>query len=502
MAGAGRQSRVGPGRLPRASSILRPTCRRSRSRRIPTTSCSSSSPTSTAVLPAVEAAAAATFWRAAWLADGNATAVGAAQAALDAAVTPARAEVILTRYQPVNFAATAARPDARLADVAGVPRVRARCPAPSPTTLAPPRRESAARRAEADAPARPVRVPRLPGSEPPLVVAGGPVPTRCSPDRIRRRRRGDQIRHDDDGRLVVPDGCTGSPTSPAPSASGMALRVPLTAAQAQRGFDRVLVVGLRLNADVESAQARARDAAPAPRLRPVPGWRSCRRARRPTTPRPPTPARPRHDDPDATFDDLPAPLFTPAAGSARQARRPVAGRVPRPRPGASSQHVHGAGDDRPARRPRDEHRPVAGDARLLDGDDAGAGVPADGIDADAPVLHALRARRGRVPALRIGSQPYGILPATALSRAAWLHSATFAGGARSSPCCRSCARLHAAADGARSRLARGIPSSAIAHVGKPRRSARAAARHPRPPPGLGRVGAPLRARASSRCSTA
>ena len=108
----------------------------------------------------------------------------------------------------------------------------------------------------------------------------------------------------------------------------------------------------------------------------------------------------------------------------------------------------------------------------------------------SPLRARRRARAGAAHRL----QPYGILPATALSRAQWMQQRDVPGGG---PDRRSAAvpgTSPAAADGRRSRLAHGDPVERDRHV---RRDDDAdphadAARHPRPAPRLGRVGAPQR----------
>ena len=108
---------------------------------------------------------------------------------------------------------------------------------------------------------------------------------------------------------------------------GMGFRIDLTRDQAARGFDRVLVVGLRLNADARAGAARARNAASASRLS-----RTGLAVVPQGTPTNNTEAvgsgHSRVDDPDQSFDDLKAPLFTSSTGLARQEGRAMARRIP------------------------------------------------------------------------------------------------------------------------------------------------------------------------------
>ena len=125
-------------------------------------------------------------------------------------------------------------------------------------------------------------------------------------------------------------------------------------------------------------------------------------------------------------------------------------------------HAHDAGTHGPGERARDERRAVAGDARLLDGDDDGAGASADDVARSrAGSSPASSPAPATAPAIRIGRQPYGILPATAFSRMRWLDRRA-ATGRRST----SSARLYAAAARRSTPTGRGM-SAAVSYVGKP-----------------------------------
>ena len=290
----------------------------------------------TAVLPAVEAAAAATFWRAAWLADGNATAVGAAQAALDAAVTPARAEVILTRYQPVNFAARPATGRTRASlDVAVAFLV---FEAPLPGAVADDTGAAATTEsAWADAPKLTLLPDRFvflgyQGGDPPVVVAGG------AGARHAVRRTGSV------GGSGRPDAARrrGPPRRPGSAAVALGLRPRRSRGHGAAGPARppprrsAASIACWSRPAPERGRgvgaARGRDAAPAPRLDPYrPESRAAGHADQQHRGRQRR-ARPRgrrrrvvRRSPDDGVHAL--------DGSARQARRPVAGRVPRPRAG-------------------------------------------------------------------------------------------------------------------------------------------------------------------------
>src|SRR5207342_729980 len=77
----------------------------------------------------------------------------------------------------------------------------------------------------------------------PLLI--GPDPAAAEPD---------QIRHDANGNVIVPDELLWLSQFDRAVEVGMGFRINLTPTQASRGFKRVLVVGLRLTADEKQAK--------------------------------------------------------------------------------------------------------------------------------------------------------------------------------------------------------------------------------------------------------
>ena len=138
----------------------------------------------------------------------------------------------------------------------------------------------------------------------------------------------------------------------------------------------------------------------------------------------------RHRAPATRGSTTPTRASTTARRAAVHARRPTRSASATgsgwPRRSAStprsSHGVHGARRRGPDARPRDAARAVAGDARLLDGQDADAGVRRRTVAATRWFFTNYVSGRGPVPAIRIGGQPYGILPTTAFSRIAWLRA--------------------------------------------------------------------------------
>ena len=281
--------------------------------------------------------------------------------------------------------------------------------------------------AEGDDPARPLRLHRLRDGRraDPLVVArqagsvaacsSAPIPPRAEGRPAPARRA--------TATSSCPTSCTGWPTSIARSTSAWAFRIPLTAIAGARAASTAcswsacacsadeqprkaeLETLLRHHA-LQPHRPRARPAGHADEQHRGRGLRRTGAARR---------SRRR------ASTTCKAPLFTLESGLARQAATGSGW----PSSSASirrcsrTRTTPGATDQRAARAMNTAL--VAGDARLLDGDDDGAGLHAGRHRADARLLHPVRRRPAApFPAIRIGAQPYGILPATTFSRMPWL----------------------------------------------------------------------------------
>ncbi len=422
------------------------------------------------VLPPAEAAAAAVFWRAAWLADGNATAIGAARTALETAVSAARAGEIIERYQPVNFTATA--PTGFTPAELNVSVAFVVFASPPPGALAgddggPETTQSA----WAEAPTFTILPDRFvflgyQGNDPPVVVAGRPVPATLFAGPDPSADEADRLHHDKDGNLVVPEPLRWLSDFTRAEQDGMAMRVPLTAVQAARGFDRVLVIGVRLNADATAAQREIQT------LLQHHAWGRTGVSLVPQgTPTNNTDAaaagHSRGDDADESFDDSAAPRFTPASEwldkRDGQWLAEWLGLDP-----AFFQHVHHAGQtDQLAGRAMNTALWPATLGYWLTTMLAPA-VDADGIELTRRFFNRYVVAAGAVPAIRIGNQPYGILPATALSRMQWMHQRQLplglAGQAADADLLPLIRRLHPLLSAVDRDWRAAVPSTAIAHV--------------------------------------
>ncbi|CAH1693789.1 conserved hypothetical protein [Hyphomicrobiales bacterium] len=361
-------------------------------------------------LPAAEAAALAPFWQAAWRAQGDATALTAARSALEEVVGPGRAAALAAETLPVNFA---------VAPVAGTD------PASLNVAVAflvfPPveTKESA----WASAPKMTLLPDRFVfigyrGNAAPRIVLGNPVPATLFVGPDPQADAASQIHHDDDGHIAMPDALKWITDFPQAVEDGMGLRIALDPDEAKGGFDRVLVVGLRLCADATEGAAQF-----AALLR----GHACGRTGLAVLPQG-TPTNntetvssghARLDDPDATFDDRKSALFTPDADWLdKRDGEWLADYL-----GIDKQvfaHVHGAGaTDQIAARAMNTALWPATLGYWMESLMSPV-FPRRVIEQTRSFFNRYVIAGGTVPALRIGAQPYGILPATAFSRMAWL----------------------------------------------------------------------------------
>ncbi|MEU1268500.1 hypothetical protein [Streptomyces sp. NPDC005799] len=361
-------------------------------------------------LPAVESAAVVAYWTAVWRADGDAGATAVARTALDAAVGTARAGQLAATTTPANLGAPPASGFAK-ADVA-VSVAYAELPAAD---------------TKQTAWARPPRANALPdrfvfvgyetvGHASPVVVVGRPVPSQLILGPDPGAAEADQLRHDEDGNLVIPDELRWMSDFERAVSVGMGIVVGLTPAQARKGFDRVLVVGLRLNADEHVAKTELEEL-----LR----HHSYRRTGLAVVPQG-TPTNNTEDvgsgrlldDPDASFDDLKQPLFQPATDwldkSDGQWLAEHLGIDP-----AVFAHTHAAGgSDQVAARAMNVALWPATLGYWME--TMLSPVFSEGaVEQTRDFFTRYVIAGGACPAIRIGEQPYGILPTTAISRMAW-----------------------------------------------------------------------------------
>lgn len=197
-------------------------------------------------LTAAEQAAATAYWIAVWQADGDAGAEQAALAALQAATSAARAADIVAGFAPDPLGWDPVAPYTR-ADVA-VSVAVLRLP-PPPTT----KQSSWTQAPQAVAlPDRFVVIASNGGVQAHRVV-GNPVPDTLATAPDPSLPAGEQIGVTDDD-LKLDDNLAWVADFDRAVAIGMGVKIDITAAEARTGFDRLLVLGLRLSADADASQ--------------------------------------------------------------------------------------------------------------------------------------------------------------------------------------------------------------------------------------------------------
>lgn len=371
-------------------------------------------PTETPLAPA-EAAAAAAFWRDAWLADGDLQKTDAARSAFESAVGTQRAAEIVVQYQPVNFAARLPKGIKKNEVNVSVAFVVF----PSVATK---------RQAWTHAP----KLQFLPdrfvfigyrGGQATKVAIGNPVPSPllAGPDPSAPKEQ--QLRHDPAGNLLVPDELRWISDFDRAVEVGMGLRIDLSEAEAAGGFDRVLVIGLRLSADAQVAKAELETL-----LRHHSYSRTGLALVPQGTPTNNTEAGgsgfKRLDDPDESFEDRKRPLFAPEADwldkKDGQWLAEYLGVDP-----ALFTHIHHAGaKDQLAARAMNIALWPATFGYWMETMMAPV-FSRDAVERSREFFNRYVIAGGAVPAIRIGAQPYGILPATAISRMNWLKQPLF-----------------------------------------------------------------------------
>lgn len=371
-------------------------------------------PPQTALAPA-EAAALETYWAAIWRADGDAASVQAANAALQAAVGAAEAAALIAADQPFNLADTPPAP-LRKIDVAVTVAFLLFPPDP-PTkqatwTQAPQVRIFPERfvilgysggALTLQAIGNVITLPLYVGPDPSVDLSANP----------------DAAIHPEGDDLFVPDQLKWMTDFPTAAAAGLGIAIDLTAEQAKAGFDRLLAIGLVLGADEADAKTALEEL-----LR----HHAQGRSGLALVPQ----GSPAHnstgagsgftslDDPDQSFDDRKGrPLFIATGDPNRkqdgQWLAEALGIDP-----AFVATLHGSGglDQMQARAMQRALWPATIGYWM---DKLLAPVFTDDTIANTRWYFTnYVSGRGAVPAIRVGRQPYGILPTTAFSRIAWL----------------------------------------------------------------------------------
>jgi hypothetical protein len=368
---------------------------------------------SEAPLAVAEEGPAAAFWRAAWLADGDATQTSSAFAALEAAVGTARAEDIVTNYIPENMAAPLVQGETKTTVNLSVAfltfpivdtKQSAWSQAPKATIL-PDRFVFVGYDTETDL------TPTIEiGNLVPSPLITGPDPT---------APKEDQLQHDADGNVTVPEELKWISDFDRAVSAGMGFKINLSATQATRGFKRVLVLGLRLNADEKAAQKE---------LEILLGHHANSRTGIAIVPQG-TPTNnteaagsgfSRLDDPNESLEDRKAPLFTSDSDWLDKKDGQWLAEYLGVDPALFANTHHAGSTDQLTARAMNAALWPATLGYWMESMMAPA-FTADVVEQTREFFNRHVIAGGACPAIRIGSQPYGILPATAISRMAWIN---------------------------------------------------------------------------------
>jgi hypothetical protein len=365
-----------------------------------------------APLPQAEEDALAEFWRASWRAADDLAAQTAALDALTAAVGAARAAELSADYVPVNLAdpppgdATRAAMEVIVAvlefptdEAAGV---RLQEWSTTPRARLMPDRLVFMGWTDGEVTVERVGVP-IPGD---LAVAPDPLADE------------DEQMKPDGADIDLGDELAWVRDFDQAVAVGMGFRIPLDAAQFRRGFDRVLVMGVRLRSDAEDGR-RGLEQLITCHNRSKGGFSILPQGRPTNNVETDKAGYSWREDPDVSFDHyFGAPPPDPATGFGRTDGRRLAEAL-----GLDPAAI----DEVPFYGRTDIGDAEAMNVALWPGT---AGYFCESMlhpVLDDATIRQLRefftahvTARGAIPAIRVGRQPYGILPATPRSRLRWL----------------------------------------------------------------------------------
>ncbi len=368
--------------------------------------------TQTPLSPA-EATAVSVYWQAVWLAGEDTAAQQAAATTLTTAVGASRAHALRSEYIPFNLADVPA-PPASKASVAHSSAFVVFPPDP------PPKQWSWSQAPQVTQLPERFVVLGYTGKTQTLEALGSPVttPLHVGPD---PSVEPEETIHPKEEELVVPEELRWLVDFDAAVAAGMGIAIDLDAEQARAGFDRLLVFGVQLGVSDAEGKAALEELLQHHHV----GLSGLELLAQGTPTHNTTGAssgygRGDNSDSEASFDDRrAAPLFTtetdPMKKRDGQCVAEALGIDP-----ALLQGVHGAnGEDQ--LRARAMQRALWPATAGYWMDKMLTPMFGDEMVAQARWFFTSHVRgRGAVPALRVGGQPYGILPTTAFSRIAWL----------------------------------------------------------------------------------
>ena len=383
----------------------------------------------TVTLSASEAAAISAYWQAVWLADGNNAQVSSAKGALNSAVGAARADALVAGYVPFNLTDSPTAPLTK--KTVGLATAFVVFPETVTTSQswsqAPQVRQFPDRfvvlgfneqKQTMQAVGGPVTLPLYTGSDPSVDMKADPT----------------AAIHPDGPDLYVPDELKWMVDFDAAVTAGMGIVIDLTAQQAAVGFERLLVIGLQLSltdaqgsAALQELLAHHKNGRSGLELiaQGSPAHNSTGTDSGYTS----------VEDPEASFEDRAnAPLFTVSA-DANQKRdgQWLAEFLGLDPAFAATLHNSGGTDQTQARAMQRALWPATLGYwmnTLFTPNPGKASIFSDAAIAQTRAFYTQYVSgRGAVPAIRIGRQPYGILPVTAFSRIEWYQAPVLVRGA-------------------------------------------------------------------------
>jgi hypothetical protein len=374
--------------------------------------------TQTPLIP-TDATAISAYWKAVWIADGDAVALLAARGLLDVAVGTAHATELISAYQPYNLADRPALPLTKK-DVAL-----------SVAVVVLPADPATKQSSWTEAP----QVTHFPerfvvlgfnGGAQTLEAIGSVVatPIYVGPDPSADPNTDpNSAIHPENGDLFVPDELKWMVDFDAAVAAGLGLKIDLSREQFALGFDRLLVLGLQLSLDAMEAKSALEDILRHHAL----GRAGLSLAPQGTTTHNTTGKGADYttlDDADQSFDDRKnAPLFTLTSDPMQKRDGQWLAELLGVDPAVlTSVHASGGQDQMRSRAMQRALWPATMGYWM---DKLLAPVFSDDVVAETRSFVSNFVKGcGAVPAIPIGAQPYGVLPTTAFSRRRMAQSAT------------------------------------------------------------------------------
>jgi hypothetical protein len=364
-------------------------------------------------LPREQATVAQIYWQAVWLADGNQDSVDDAWKALTKAVQKDPAETIRQDYQPVNLQ-DRPQPPKKKSDVAAKVAFLV---FPKPADVESKRRSWT----------QSARVNLLPdcftligyaGGKKVLEQTGNPIPSPliAGPD---PSAPADQQLQQKNGELFVGNDMKWMVDFDRAVQVGMGFRVDLTPAQARQGFERLIVLGIRFSLDQEEGRQQM-EALLQHHQYGTTGFSLLPQGTPTNNTEQSNSGLSRHEDADDSFSDYfsSASLFQNSSDWMKKKDGQWLAECLGIDSGILKKVKNSGGTDQSEARAMNVALWPATLGYMMTTMMYPL-IPSEAVESVHWLLSYFVSGRGMVPAIRIGKQPYGILPTSVLSRLAW-----------------------------------------------------------------------------------